>query len=291
VGNGAAHARDPGTGFHRAGRGRFAAPYRAVARRGVRREWPSRARRATAPNCSARRQFPRLRRARWGPTTATPITAGTGKATESPTSPAVARFFGESTTEPASERTTVEQPETKLAHRRVLRAGGGSAERRRAVAGVDVHVNQHPVGQATAGRVDGPIARVAVRLFREPALTRGRPRARNPRANQTEATTDIACLRAVGAILKLVFPSPPRPCTCGRPASGARSAARCRRADPWSKRDLTRTGVGSRPSSQQRRDSAQCICVRDRCCGAQAAFRRSRGYLRRGGGAANRRLL
>jgi hypothetical protein len=127
VGNGAAHARDPGTGFHRAGRGRFAAPYRAVARRGVRREWPSRARRATAPNCSARRQFPRLRRARWGPTTATPITAGTGKATESPTSPAVARFFGESTTEPASERTTVEQPETKLAHRRVLRAGGGSA--------------------------------------------------------------------------------------------------------------------------------------------------------------------
>jgi hypothetical protein len=37
-------------------------------------------------------------------------------------------------------------------------------ERRRAVAGVNVHANQHLVGQATPGRVDGPVARVAFRL-------------------------------------------------------------------------------------------------------------------------------
>jgi hypothetical protein len=40
-------------------------------------------------------------------------------------------------------------------------------ERRRAVAGVDLHVNQHPVGQATAGSVNGPIAPVAFRLIRD----------------------------------------------------------------------------------------------------------------------------
>lgn len=113
MGNGAAHTRDPGTGWHRAGRGRFAAAYRAVARRGVRREWPSRSRRATAPSCSARRQFQRLRRACWGPTAATPVAASAGKAAESSTSPAVARFFAESTTELASERTTLEQLEAE----------------------------------------------------------------------------------------------------------------------------------------------------------------------------------
>jgi len=131
VGNGAADARDPGTGWHRAGRGRFAAAYRALARRGVRREWRSRSRRATGPSCSARRQFQRLRRACWGPTRATPVAVGAGKAAESATSPAVARFFPESTTELASERATVEQLKTELAHQRVPRTLDSRAEERR----------------------------------------------------------------------------------------------------------------------------------------------------------------
>ncbi len=38
-------------------------------------------------------------------------------------------------------------------------------ERRRAVAGVDVDGNQRPVGQTSAGRVDGQVARVAFRLI------------------------------------------------------------------------------------------------------------------------------
>ena len=136
----------PRIGMASAGRGRFAAAYRAVTRRGVRRKWPSRSRRATAPSCFARRQFQRLRRACWGPTTATPVAAG--KAAESSTSPSVVRFFakrhdrtGERAHDSRAARDRTRTPTSAPAQAELL-------ERRRAAAGVD-----------------GPVARVAVRLI------------------------------------------------------------------------------------------------------------------------------